>query len=535
MSFMPKDGCRWKIAWFGNISYPDKRRSHLQPAISVVLSRVEEQYIPNTTPEVQIRSVWVPVGLLPLFRVGDTWIDGKLASQDDSVRHQFRNIQIDPGHVSKAKSGSKIEGLGFILPWRKHRWHQGHTQSHCLIVHINERTRLVIPSVEMIRFYFGSSSSLLTALFTPPLTKARLCTEGHYSELSGRLKMKLSLSMSGFSASDIGRIYLSRDAWLAASEIGLSMLQSNQRLGLLYPRTSFPFTGTTDLDVVGEWLQDEPNGDRLFLVHSIQSCSHPFPFKTLIYVSPPRPINVNSYRGLTSQGAHSPPSAFASEVRVPMNVEYADPSRRYASRKLHSYHDVKFPDLISKSVFRALDAGPTIREKITSHYRKSKLTTFAVGNPTGTSAKIGPLELEITNQKPSSGLIPDFLKEHIAHLNSIDNLSVDLLSQSHNDNWTIAINAMQQDSRDIDARLLITKGKLSSPRRACVLNISKHGKSLGILVLLEASSTQGYFYPSYSANDEGMAKALEKAALAYLRKKGSNAWRVINSLLEKFH
>lgn len=382
----------------------------------------------------------------------------------------------------------------------------------------------------MIRFYFGSSSSLLTALFTPPLTKARLCTKGYYSDTSGRLKMNLSPRMSGFSASDIGRIYLSREAWQAAAEIGFSMMQSNQLSKLLYPRTNFPFTGTTNLDVTGEWLQDEPNGERLFLVHSIQSCSHPFPFKTLVYELPPRPIDANSYKKLTLQRTHSPPSALASEVRTPMSVEYADPSKRYAPKYLHSYHDVKFPDLVSKSVFKAMSAGPTDTKTTPRHHRRSTLNTYAVGIPTGTGAKIGPLEMEITQQDPASDLVPEFLKEHIVHLNSIENLSIDLLSQSHNDNWTIAINAMQDDSRAIDARLFIVKGKVSSPRRACVLKINRHGNPLGILVLLEASTTQGYFYQSYSADDDGMAKALEESALRYLKRVRSKARDTIRSL-----
>ena len=65
---------------------------------------------------------------------------------------------------------------------------------------------MIIPCVELARFYFGSSSSLLSRLFLPPLSRDSLFSSASLDPYSRRLQIDLAEKMSGASAADIGRI-----------------------------------------------------------------------------------------------------------------------------------------------------------------------------------------------------------------------------------------------------------------------------------------------------------------------------------------
>ena len=149
-----------------------------------------------------------------------------------------------------------------------------HTQSHCLIVKLPDTRLLIIPCVELIRFYFGSSSSLLATLFTPPLIRNRLYSDAHYHPGSGRLHFKLAHGISGYAASDIGRLHLDQHAWRAASEVGVSLLAGSTREGRAYPYTHFPFVGRTTLAVTGEWLSHQVQVCLSIQVYLVVGPSH---------------------------------------------------------------------------------------------------------------------------------------------------------------------------------------------------------------------------------------------------------------------
>jgi hypothetical protein len=76
------------------------------------------------------------------------------------------------------------------------------------MVELPDSRRLIIPCIELIRFYFGSSSNLLTKLFLPPLTREALYGDSRIDKRTGRLMLPLAAGISGASAADIGRLHL---------------------------------------------------------------------------------------------------------------------------------------------------------------------------------------------------------------------------------------------------------------------------------------------------------------------------------------
>lgn len=532
LTFFPLDGTPWRIDWFGDVAFPNRHESYKQPAICLAISRVckdiSGQYHSNRSVRNQ-HQIWAPVGWLPQFRIGDIWQDGLLLQPETAQTKIFHGLSISRRSSQIAKAGFDIDGHGFLLPAGEHPWHMRHTHSHCLVVKLPEEHRLIIPCAELIRFYFGSSSSLLAALFTPPLDRKRLYSNAYYHPDSGRLHLKLAAGISGYSASDIGRLHLDGHAWTAASEIGRSLLEGSTRKAKAYPRTHFPFVGETTLAVFGEWLPLGKLPNRSFLVHSIQSCSHPFPFRTLAYDMMRTSPFEESRRQLRRIQTQPPASQFARISHAP-SVVHQDPSNRFMPSIWHAWQGVKFPDLETKSVFRKSTLIKRDHESRAIQHRNSAVNTWAVGEPTGTQRPVRPLELGLPQQIQAFDSAPDFLRGLLSELISIPNLSMTLMTESHHDGWSVTINAMQDDRRTIDSRLYLQDGNSKRVRRACVVHIEDRSRSLGLLVLLEATPTQAYLLRELSANDEGVSLALETTAMKFLTERPSSANETIQQM-----
>lgn len=278
------------------MAFPDRSIRRKQPSLLLHLSRLTDDSFLDT-PEILLspqstypakfqRKVWVSVGTLPMLRIGDIWRNGVLVDSPDCQLEEFPNLQINETTVSLIKAGLNLNDQGFLLPMAEHPWHMQCTHSYCVMVALPENRRLIIPCIELIRFYFGSSSGLITKLFLPPLERKSLYRNSQFNKHSGFLELELAEKISGTSASDIGRLCLDPVAWRAALHIGSSALKASQEKQRIYPQTFFPFDGETSLVAAGKWLSFAGQEQATFIVYSLRSCSHPFPFRSLRYKTP---------------------------------------------------------------------------------------------------------------------------------------------------------------------------------------------------------------------------------------------------------
>ncbi|MES2041615.1 MAG: hypothetical protein V4495_27680 [Pseudomonadota bacterium] len=147
------------------------------------------------------------------MRIGDLWLNGQLKAQPDYELEEFQNIEIDRDSAHLIKAGLNLDDEGFLLPMSEHPWHMNCTQSYCVMLNLPGKRRMIIPCMELIRFYFGSSSNLISKLFLPPLERKSLYTKATFSKITGRLSLQLADRISGASAADIGRLHLDTIAW----------------------------------------------------------------------------------------------------------------------------------------------------------------------------------------------------------------------------------------------------------------------------------------------------------------------------------
>jgi hypothetical protein len=293
ISALAKGDSSWRIDWFGDLAFPNRLLRRTQPSLLVHLSKVLDDRFhsdpsvllspDSTTPARFQRKVWISVGTLPLLGIGDVWREGKLEASPDYQRECFADLLIDESSVHLIKAGLNLEDQGFLLPLSEHPWHLNCTHSYCVMVNLSDGRRMIIPCVELIQFYFGSSSGLIRNLFLPPLQRQDLYLDSKFNPLTKRLVLELADKVSGASAADIGRMHLDPVAWRAALHVGTSALKASVSGQTVYPQGFFPFEGRTTLVASGKWLSFGDRSNATFIVYQLRSCSHPFPFRSLRY------------------------------------------------------------------------------------------------------------------------------------------------------------------------------------------------------------------------------------------------------------
>lgn len=273
-----------RIEWFGDVAYAG-RSGGRSPMVAVTLARGHQgQWIRTGIVDDTPLSASIPIAYLRLLRIGDIWVSGQRVGTDPgSTRTTFQNLQIDDSTTSVLPAGLPVAEDGgkptYLLPFSDFDGHRGHTGAFCARVRLPEGGFLVVPCMELIRFYFGDSGLLLKRLFSGATATDNLYLSAWRSDVSGAAHLTLAPGLPFPAARTVARIAFDRHAARAAAWIAKSGVTAAAHSERHYPRTTFPFKGETNFTVEGRWL--EGGERRVFLVERILQCSHPFPFEWL--------------------------------------------------------------------------------------------------------------------------------------------------------------------------------------------------------------------------------------------------------------
>lgn len=367
--FFPQDDQYWRIDWFGDVSYPSHFARRSTPSIRVVLSPLQDANIDASRVReiswTKQHQVYAPVGYLGKLKIGDIWRNGELVASPDYHKESFRDVLVCQETTSIIKAGLSTK-VGhrevFYLPLVSHPCHTHHTGSFCVLVNLDDGKRLIIPAVELIRFYFGSSSGLIHALFRFPLMPGMLWTDAQRGSGGRKAKINLAPGISGWSASDVARIAFNPYAWSAAQLIGNSLSAAKVYQQVLYPKGHFPFVGLTTLKSSGIWLPFGNNAASTFLVFKLLSCSHHFPFRGLEY------LLAGAARKSGTGDANQPLSGSKSQKsllpakRTGKECIREDPSKGLSTTEVELEKTPQFPDLKNKSVSRLEETNGSVMQ-----------------------------------------------------------------------------------------------------------------------------------------------------------------------------
>lgn len=529
ISVFPQDQTNWRIDWFGDIAFPDRSIRRKQPSVFIHLSRVIDDRFESdptvllspqcTGPAKLQKRIWVSVGTLTLIRIGDIWRNGQLVCQPDYELEAFANVQIDRGSTSIVKAGLNLNDGGFLLPMGEHPWHMQCTKSYCLTVQLSQDRRMIIPCLELVRFYFGSSSNLLSKLFLPPLIRESLFSSASLDPKTRKLRIDLADKMSGASAADIGRISIDPVAARAARIVGASCLRASTTDTIIYPQALFPFEGITDLIASGKWLSHGETPNSTFLVYNLRSCSHPFPFRALQYTT----------KGMAPK-AKTQPSQLSPVTTSPRLTRQATPnaanqalvekdsSSSLARKTQNIWESPRFPDLEKKCIWR--DKVLTPDESIGSAIgtTSSPIDSTAVGDESGSNRRVRPVDLEIVTRDAASkpATAPNFLQKTVVGLSHLKGITVELLTASQDDGWTVPISVLADEDGEISPKLMISApDNALRMRRAAVFAFKRETEHI-CAVVIESDPLHTKIYTTTGLDAAEIWTTLKCAALDFV-------------------
>lgn len=423
ISVFPNDEITWRIDWLGGVSYPYRTVMRGQPSVGVHLSGVDS-HTGVALPRRTTQQTYVSIGTLVLLRVGELWHRQRLVHSPLYVEQEWE-VGIYPSTVSTIPAGMSIDGE-FVLPLAEHPGHEHSTLSFCVKVDLPDGRCMVIPTLELIRFYFGSSSALLERLFAPPLSMDSIFTNAVLHDGIG--KLDLAKGIHRRSAHDVARIAFDEVASDAATLIGNSCAaQAAQRKDFIHPRAHFPFHGKTTLRAKGQWLSRGDAPQRTFLVFELLSCSRRFPYRELNYTVHPE---TEKYRAASKPAEWTGNQEVASAKPGVTGLEQEDASNALAGRTFWLRRRNQFPDLVGKPAYGTVLLDSTV-DRTGGDSVGTPSTLGAVGAEVS-SGRLGAVVLNTGNEtKP-----PGFLLPVLAALGSLG-CDAKLLTGGGEDGWTV--------------------------------------------------------------------------------------------------
>lgn len=479
----PKGKDIWRIDWFGPIAFPDRLTRQRHPSVLVYLSKVvapsplEDTSVllrpDSTQPAGQQAKKWVSVGTTLLLRIGDLWQDQTLVARPTYEEATFEDLMIDRDHVSLVKAGLSFDDGKFLLPLTQHPWHINNTHSYCVRVALPDDRFMVVPCMELVRFYFGSSSELISRLFAPPLARSSLHGKAYISQ-RGHMSLELAERIPKASAEDVARIAGSDAAWRAAALVPSSCLKASTAGRDIYPQAIFPFEGETTLQVVGKWLPQGDTEQGTFLAYQLRSCSHPFPFQSLHYrqnrgisqVLPKSNADTPTAQGARPQRAAAQPKTSTLQEHDASST-LAPTTRAVTGRR-------RFPDLDHKFIVAERQTPNALPPPAAHAGSAPSVPDMAVGLP-GSQQRIRPVSLVDVRARPQADA-PNFLRLVISAVEQIDGMEMRLLQGQDHDAWTIPPTLLADDDGVIrDQVLFYDHGRRTKTRRIASIVASKDG------------------------------------------------------------
>ena len=285
----PRDEHLWRVVLFGGIFRNPRIPS--EPVIEVLLSRVPDDMTDPLSPAAltsnQKFKTEIGVGMLPYVSISSCWRNHRPVPVN--TENYQRILALDTAKVRILTIGELYLKHKIMPPSAYNfgtHWHIAAQTSVAAIEVRGDPWAVIIPTIELIRFYYGSSTRLAQALFW------------------GRYHNTFNCEKSGDLGEGNHRIHLrdfidDTDAWTLArfrSSIHMQMQVSGlyndyQRFSVDWHggspppfrplRCGFPFEDRTEIEAIGLPLTGPAGADR-FLVLRMLKCSASFPFDQLV-------------------------------------------------------------------------------------------------------------------------------------------------------------------------------------------------------------------------------------------------------------
>lgn len=305
----PMDNGIWCISWLGRFVRNPKVPSELSIEVTITALRKDaniEEINPSHKSSYdysKTQKVLVGCSLLPILKIGSFWCNGvniKLSSKKDYTTLEV-NLLIDAStsELTDYKSSPKLFQGNYYVEIEKNKLSKLLIIDYPKSIEGKKFDKLIIPCIEVLRFYYARSSQLIRALLNNQLgqkpngkkVKNEDSNKIYNPDIthsycdSGVAHIHLRQTIPDKDAAHVARIAFSQYANLQARNIYGSGIKNESNLSQFLVEVRPPFEGTTTLVFEGKSVASAESSEIgwSFLVFQIKSCSHPFPFTQLTF------------------------------------------------------------------------------------------------------------------------------------------------------------------------------------------------------------------------------------------------------------
>ncbi|MDN3432566.1 MULTISPECIES: hypothetical protein [unclassified Pseudoalteromonas] len=294
ISEFPCDDRYWRVDWFGAIERNPNVPS--EPFLQIVISpliqnesihstakHLASTHVTNYDEQTVIR---IGVGQLPFISIGSIWLNGQCQAAK-AGQTKLLHIHINE-HTTKYISGNHKIKEKNLVPYEAYRMGKGFMANLMAIEHDKDPYGILIPVMELIRFYYAVSTDTSHIVFSGDLKhqpqnviNTKKCG---FDEGEKRCILHLRQYLSDEDGWIIGRALICKEAWLGFTLPHDTIMKHSLNTKFLHPQSAFPFSGSSNLKVRGKFI---PAKDELsksgwrYLVLGITHCTALFPFEHL--------------------------------------------------------------------------------------------------------------------------------------------------------------------------------------------------------------------------------------------------------------
>lgn len=293
----PQDGQYWRMDWIG--AFVPNANITTEPFVQIYLSPLAISPMASPKDLASVNAVnWsgqkiidIGVGQLPFIEKGSVWKNGLRQKALAGTSRVFSDLEISKDSIKLIRASHQVNNE-FLIPQSQYRLGTGLNSWLVAVEYQGNPYGILIPAIELIRFYYAISTNLAQAVFSG-VFRYGLDSIVHtdrtgYVEAEDRYLLGLRQQITDEEGWVIARILHSNIANQACLKIYDHFLeQAANEERFVNVKANFPFEGKTTLQArVKPMPFKQSDGTTKWhnLVLVMESCSAPMPYSELTVI-----------------------------------------------------------------------------------------------------------------------------------------------------------------------------------------------------------------------------------------------------------
>lgn len=145
------------------------------------------------------------------------------------------------------------------------------------------------------------------------------------------------------------------------------------------------------------------------------------------------------------------------------------------------------------------------------------MDSTSIGKPSG-NRRVRPIDLAMLVQRKNKNnfLPPEFIRETLEELLTVEGIDITLLTESEDDGWSIPVPLVTNDDGEVESKLFLVDPTANNRlRRICVLSL-KDDRDHHLMGIIEGNPNYSKLYPTIKSDDKNLLMVLKLTTEDYV-------------------